>query len=106
MKIQLEKESLDDLYRCIEKNISFISTAINEYLEVKELVGVIEYRFDEIRYYLNKVYNLELIDLKKQSRAFYQKWLILKDKDKDTANAAYLEYIKIKCKIDSIENPF
>ena len=36
----------------------------------------------------------------------YQKWLSLKDTDKSTANAVYIEYLELKCKIDDIEIPF
>ena len=106
MNILVNKEHLDDLNECIERNIDFTSTAINMYVHNEELTAVLEEKFREIQYYLNQAYNPELVELKRQSRIYYQKWLSLKDTDKNTANAVYLEYLTMKCKIDAIEIPF
>lgn len=106
MNILVNKEHLDNLHECIERNIDFTSAAINMYVHNDELAAVLEEKFREIRYYLNQAYNPELVELKRQSRIYYQKWLSLKDTDKNTANAVYLEYLTLKCKIDSIEIPF
>lgn len=102
----LNKEYLDDLYKCSEENISFISTAINMYLHEDELICCLEGKLNEIMYLMNRVYNPELIELKQRSRIHYQKWLKLKDSDKATANAVYLEYLDLKFKIEAIEIPF
>ena len=106
MNILVNKEHLDNLHECIERNIDFTSTAINMYVHNDKLATVLEEKFREILYYLNQAYNPELVELKRQSRTYYQKWLGLKDTDKNTANAVYLEYLALKCKIDDIEIPF
>ncbi|MEN3003342.1 hypothetical protein [Dehalobacterium formicoaceticum] len=106
MKIMLNKEDIDELHNCIEKNIDFTVSIINNYVHNDELAAVLEEKFREILYYLDKAYNPELVELKRQSRVYYQKWLGLKDKDKSTANAVYLEYMKLKCKILEMEIPF
>lgn len=106
MNILMNKEHLDNLHECIERNIDFTSTAINMYVHNDKLAAVLEEKFREILYYLNQAYNPELAELKRQSRIYYQKWLSLKDTDKNTANAVYLEYLALKCKIDDIEIPF
>ncbi len=106
MRIMLNKEDMDDLHGCIEKNIEFTTSIIHHYVHNDELAAVIEEKFGEILYYLNKAYNPELVELKRQSRIYYQKWLALKDKDKSTSNAVYLEYMKLKCKIIEMEIPF
>lgn len=102
----MNKEHLDNLHETIQKNIDFASTAINMYVHTEEIADVLEEKFREILYYLNQAYNPELVELKRQSRIYYQKWLSLKDTDKNTANAVYLEYLTLKCKIDAIEIPF
>ncbi len=106
MNIMLNKEYLDDLHKCVEENISFISTAINVYLHEDELIGCLEGKLNEITFLINRAYNPELIELKQRSRLYYQKWLKLKDTDKTTANAVYLEYLDLKFKIETIEIPF
>ena len=106
MNILVNKEHLDNLHGCIERNIDFTSTAINMHVHNEELAAVLEEKFREIQYYLNQAYNPELVELKRRSRIYYQKWLSLKDTDKSTANAVYLEYLTLKCKIDTIEIPF
>lgn len=106
MNILVNKEYLDDLHSCIERNIDFTSTAISMYVHNGELAGVLEEKFREIQYYLNRAYNPELVELKRQCRIYYQKWLSLKDRDSKTANAVYLEYMAMKCRIDAMEIPF
>lgn len=106
MNILVNKEHLDNLHECIQKNIDFASTAINMHLHNNKVTAVLEEKFREILYYLNQAYNPELVELKRQARIYYQKWLSLKDTDKSTANAVYLEYMVLKCKIDDIEIPF
>lgn len=106
MKILVNKESLDELHACIERNMDFASTAINMYVHNDELAAVLEEKFGEIQYYLNRAYNPELVELKQQARLYYQKWLSLKGREPDTAKAVYVEYLKFKCRIDAIEIPF
>lgn len=106
MNILVNKECLDNLHECVERNIDFTSTAINMYVHNDELAAKLEEKFMEIKYYLKLAYNPELVDLKRQARLYYQKWLSLKDTDKSTANAVYIEYLIIKTKIDAIEIPF
>lgn len=109
MNIMVNKEYLEDLYRCVSDNLDFFSTAVNMYVSDNELPGLKEVllsRIDSITYYLNKVYNLELMELKQQARTYYQTWLNLKDIDKNTAQSSYFEYLDVKRKIAEIENPF
>lgn len=106
MNILLNKEHLDELYRCTKENIEFISNIINVHVRKSELVSVLNRKLSEIMEYLNKVYNLELIELKRESEVHYQKWLKLKDTDINEANIAYLQYMKVKTKINEIEIPF
>lgn len=61
MSIVLDKEGLDDLYRCVKGNIKYISAVINVHVRRKEIAVTLEQRLDEIMYYLNRVYNLDLI---------------------------------------------
>lgn len=103
MNILVNKEHLDNLHEIIQRNIDFASTAINMYVHTEEIAAVLEEKFREILYYLNQTYNPELVELKRQSRIYYQKWLSLKDTDKSTANAVYLQYMLLKCKIEDIE---
>ena len=44
--------------------------------------------------------------LKSQPKKHYRKWLTIKDIDKNTANAVYMEYLMLECKINDIEIPF
>jgi hypothetical protein len=106
MDIMVNKEALDDLLKCAKENIDFISTVIARYISYDELVGAIEGKLDEIMYAINRAYNPELVDLKRQSYMYYQKWLVLKDIDQNAAEVTYLEYFKFKRKIESLEIPF
>jgi hypothetical protein len=109
MKIKVNKEYLEDLYRCICDNMDFFSTAVDMYISEAELPGLKEVllsKVSDISYYLNRVYNPELMELKQQARTYYQTWLHLKDIDKNTAQSSYFEYLNVKRKIAEIENPF
>lgn len=106
MKIQIEKERMENLYNCLEKNIGFISTAVKYCTNDKNIIDSFEKRLSEIQYYLNQAYNPELLKLKQQAKLFYQKWLSLKKTDPVTAAAVYLEYLDTKHKIEDIEDPF
>jgi hypothetical protein len=106
LSIVLDKACLNDLYRCTKENIKYISAVINVHVRRKEIAALLERKLDEIMYYLNRVYNLELIELKSQSKKHYLKWLAIKDIDEKTANAIYMEYLKLECKIKDIEIPF
>jgi len=102
----INKEYLDDLTRYARENVDFISTAITIHISDDELESVIEEKLQEILYFINRAYNPKLVELKQKSRMFYQKWLSLKETDKNTANAVYLEYLALKFKIETIEIPF
>lgn len=106
MNVMVNKESMDELADCIQKNIDLISTAITMHFPDDEYAAFIDGKLLEIQYYMGKAYNPELLELKRQARSYYQKLLCLKDTDKNTANAVYLEYLTLKCKIDSMEIPF
>lgn len=102
MRIMVNKEYLEDLYRCICDNMDFFSTAVNMYISEDELPGLKEVlliQVSHISYYLNRVYNSELMELKQQTYTYYQTWLHLKDIDKNTAQPSYFEYLNVrKCK--------
>lgn len=106
LNILVNKEYLDELVINAQENISFISAAVNLLVPGDELAGLINQKLNEILYYIKRAYNPELVELKRQARAYYQKWLCLKDTDKNTAEAVYLEYMKLKCKIKLEEIPF
>jgi hypothetical protein len=106
LNVMVNKEHIEDLHRCIEKNIDFTANIINNYVHNDELAAVLEEKFREILFYLDRAYNPELVELKRRARMYYQKWLGLKDKDKNTANTVYLEYLKLKYKITEMEIPF
>ncbi len=102
----VNKENMDDLVMNVQKNVSFIATAITMYLHEDELVNVIDEKLNEIMFFINRAYNPELVELKRQSRIYYQKWLLIKTVDPNTAKSVYLEYMKLKCRIDLMEIPF
>lgn len=106
MNMMVDKDALEDLYRCTVKHTSLISTVVCQHIQNDELVGFIEGKLNDIVYLLNRVYNPELLNLKQRARLHYQKWLALKDKEPHTANAVYLEYLMIKTQINTIEFPF
>jgi len=106
VNIMVNKEHMDDLVTYSQENISFISTAVNFHIHEDELASMIEGKLNEILYYINRAYNPELVELKHQARIYYQKWLSLKNTDKNTAEAVYIEYMKLKCKIQTIEISF
>jgi response regulator RpfG family c-di-GMP phosphodiesterase len=106
MNIMINKECLDDLYQCLERNLGFLSSGIELYTPDKKIKNILNEKLDEIRYYIKKVYDPELIELKQKARSYYQTWLKLKDTDNKTAQAAYFEYLEIKRKIEYILIPF
>jgi hypothetical protein len=106
MNILVCKEAMDDLEQCVERNIDFLSTVVTFHVSNDELSAKMDEKLQEILYYFRKAYNPRLIELKKQARTYYQKWLTLKKTDASTANAVYLEYLQLKCKITQMEIPF
>lgn len=103
----VDKEALEALYERTEANLDFALSALNFCVHDDGVKTKLDVKFREILYYLGQVYNPELAELKRQARIYYQKWLNLKDKDKSTAAAVYLEYVALKCKIDNFEaTPF
>ena len=106
MKMMVNKDDMEELYRCTVEHTSMISTLVCQNIRNDELVGFIEGKLNDILYMLNRVYNPELLNLKQQARLHYQKWLALKDKEPYTANAVYIEYLQVKAQIDRIEFPF
>lgn len=107
LKIMVDKEALEALYERTEANLDYALSALNFCVHDDGVKTKLDIKFREILYYLSQVYNPELAELKRQARTYYQKWLNLKEKDKSTAAAAYLEYVVLKCKIDNFEaTPF
>ena len=106
MNIMINKEYLDDLTKYARENINFISTAIAMHIFNDELESVIDEKLQEILYFINRAYDSELVELERQFRVYYQKWLSLKDADEKTANEIYLEYMALKFKIDAMVIPF
>lgn len=106
MYVMLKKEYVEELCRCIEKNIDFTSTLINAYVKDEELAAALEKSFQEILCYFNRAYNPEFAKLKRQTRLYYKKWLSLKGTDKEKSHAAYLKYLKLKHKVAVMEIPF
>ena len=106
MYVMLKKEDVEDLYRCLEKNMDSAYSIINTYVPDDELAAALEEQFRDVLYYLKRAYDPELVALKRQTRLYYKKWLSLKDTDKATSNAAYLKYLELKRRVDAIEIPF
>lgn len=106
MNIMINKEYLDDLYQCLEKNLGFLSSGIELYATNSEVKNILKEKLDEIRYYIKRAYDPELGELKQKARSYYQTWLKLKDIDNKTAQAAYFEYLEIKRRIEIIQIPF
>ena len=99
LDVLVNKEYLDDLINCIERNIDFSALLINTYIHNDELAAALEEKFREIQYYLNRAYNPELAALKQLSNTYYQEWLILKNKDLSAASAVFIKYTRLKLKI-------
>ena len=106
MDVLVNKEYLNDLISCIERNIDFSSFLIDTYIHNDELAAALEEKFREIQYYLNRAYNPELAALKHLSNIYYQEWLSLKNKDLNAASAVLVKYTRLKCKIRELEIPF
>lgn len=103
LKVMVDKEALGNLYERTEANLDYALSALNFCVHDDGIKAKLNEKFNEILYYLGQVYNPELTELKRRARTYYQKWLNLKDKDKSTAAAVYLEYVALKCKIDCFE---
>ncbi len=106
MYVMLKKEDVEDLYRCLEKNMDSAYSIINTYVPDDELAAALQERFQDVLYYLKRAYDPELVALKRQTRLYYKKWLSLKDTDRATSNAGYLKYLKLKRKVAKMEMPF
>ena len=106
MYVMLRKEYVEDLYRCLEKNMDSACSIINTFVHDNELAAALEEKFREVLYYFKRAYNPELVELKRRTRLYYKKWLSLKDTDKITSNAVYLKYLKLKHKVAVMKIPF
>ena len=106
MNMMVNKDDMEELYRCTGEHVSIISTVICQHIRNDELIGFIDGKLNDILFLLNRVYNPELLNLKQQARLYYQKWLALKDKEPQTANSVYIEYLQMKAQINTIEFPF
>ena len=106
MYVMLKKEDVEDLYRCLEKNMDSAYSIINTYVPNDELAAALQEKFQNVLYYLKRAYDPELVALKRQTRLYYKKWLSLKDTDKATSNAAYLKYLKLKRRVAKMKIPF
>lgn len=104
--MMLKKEYVEDLHRCLKKNMGSTDSIINAYVHDDELSAALQEKFREILYYLNRAYNPELVELKRRTRLYYKKWLSLKYTDKRMSNAAYLKYLKLKRKVAARKMPF
>lgn len=102
----VDKESLRNLYRCVEENTNIISMSISVHLDNVEHAVYLKERLQDIRYYMENVYSPELVELKEKARTCYRTWLILKKTHPETASAVYVEYMDVKNKIKKLENPF
>ena len=101
----VNQEYLAELAECIERNTDYLSMAFLMHIHDSKLKDVMEGKLYEMKWYLKRLYDPELYALKKQSRMYYQKWLVLKDSDEKTASHVYIEYLKIQCKIKLMDIP-
>ncbi len=106
MYVMLKKEYVEDLHRCLKKNMDSTASIIDTYVHDDELAAALQEKFRQNLYYLNGAYNPELVELKRQTRLYYKKWLSLKHTDQETSKAAYLRYLKLKRKVATIKMPF
>jgi len=102
----LKKEYVEELYRCIEKNVEFTANLINAYVEDAELAAALENSFQDILCHFNRAYNPELVELKRRTRLYHKKWRMLKDTDKEMSNKVYQKYLELKRKVAVMEIPF
>jgi len=61
----LRKEYVEDLYRCLEKNMDSACSIINTFVHDNELAAALEEKFREVLYYFKRAYNPELVELKR-----------------------------------------
>ena len=106
MYVMLKQEHVEDLYRCLEKNMDSTYSIINAYVHDDELSATLQEKFRDVLYYFKRAYNPELMALKRRTRLYCKKWLSLKGTDKATSNAVYLKYLKLKRKVAAVEIPF
>jgi hypothetical protein len=106
LKKTVDKEALEDLYWCIERNTAMIRGHLYDNIESDELSAFLVGKLDEIQFFMGKLYNQELNQLKEQARMYYQTWFHLKDTYPETAAAAYVQYLECKNKIKEIEFPY
>lgn len=65
MYVMLRKEYVEDLYRCLEKNMDSACSIINTFVHDNELAAALEEKFREVLYYFKRAYNPELVELKR-----------------------------------------
>jgi hypothetical protein len=106
VKKTVDKDALEDLYWCIERNTALIRGHLYDNIHNDELVAFLIVKLDEIQFFMGKVYNLELNQLKEQARTYYQSWLHLKDTYPETAASVYVQYLECKNRIKEMECPF
>jgi len=104
-KIVLDKSAVLGLVECMNRNLDRLHTVARYYVPDPEAAQVMQSKIDEMRYYLKGVYDPELAEMKARLRLLYQKWLVLKKTDPATAQAVYLEYLKLKAQIQDREYP-
>jgi len=63
--VMLRKEYVEDLYRCLEKNMDSACSIINTFVHDNELAAALEEKFREVLYYFKRAYNPELVELKR-----------------------------------------
>lgn len=100
MDIWVNKDYLDDLYKCaVEKNSYLLFAGIEFYVTETEAKDFLKEKLDEIIFRIKRAYNPELVKLKQQAREYYQSWCRFKDSDKKTAREMYAGYLDAKRKI-------
>lgn len=102
----LKKEYVEDLYRCLKKNIDSANNIIYAYVHDDEPAAALAEMFQEALYYLKRAYDPEAVELKRLTRLYYKKWLILKGTDKAASKTAYLKYLRLKRKAAVMKIPY
>ena len=106
MYVMLKKKYVEDLYRCLKKTMDAANSIIYRYVHDDEPAAALEEAFQEVLYYLKRAYDPEAVELKRLTRLYYKRWLILKDVDKVASKAVYLKYLKLKRKAAVTKIPF
>lgn len=100
MDIWVNKEYLDDLYKCaVEKNSYLLFAGIEFHVTDIEAKDFLKGKLDEIIFHIKRAYNPELVELKQRAREYYQTWLRYKESDKKAAREMYAGYLNVKRKI-------